>query len=125
MGTLYHMLPGYPAMPLQARIGHPRHLDRITPAGGYWVNTPKFIVSQLKAWWGDAATRENDYAYDYLPKREMADAYSHQHFMAGMRASVVQGFHLPGPRSGGRQPERQDGSGGDAQPEMAGRRRSV
>jgi formate dehydrogenase major subunit len=97
MGTLYHMLPGYPAMPLQGP--HPTlaaYLDRITPAGGYWVNTPKFIVSQLKAWWGDAATRENDYAYDYLPKRQMADAYSHQHFMAGMRASVVQGFICQG-----------------------------
>ena len=97
MGTLYHMLPGYPAMPLQGP--HPTlkaYLERITPASGYWVNTPKFVVSQLKAWWGDAATRENDYAYDYLPKREMADAYSHQHFMAGMRDEVVQGFICQG-----------------------------
>jgi formate dehydrogenase major subunit len=97
MGTLYHMLPGYPAMPLQGP--HPtlaEYLDRITPAGGFWVNTPKFIVSQLKAWWGDAATPENDYAYDYLPKREMADAYSHQHFMAGMRSGVVRGFICQG-----------------------------
>ena len=93
MGTLYHMLPGYPAMPLQGpHPTLPAYLDRITPAGGYWVNTPKFIVSLLKAWWGDAATRENDFAYHYLPKRETADAYSHQHFMAGMRANVVQGF---------------------------------
>jgi predicted AAA+ superfamily ATPase len=36
------------------------YLDRITPASGYWVNTPKFIVSQLKAWWGDAAMPAND-----------------------------------------------------------------
>ena len=97
MGTLYHMLPGYPAMPLQGpHASLAEYLDRITPASGYWVNTPKFIVSQLKAWWGDAATRENDYAFDYLPKREVGDAYSHQHFMAGMRAGVVQGFICQG-----------------------------
>src|SRR5438128_1113111 len=92
-GTLYHMLPGYPAMPLQA--AHPTltdYLEKTTPKGGYWVNNPKFVVSLLKAWWGPAATKENDYAYDYLPKRERADAYSHQHFLVGMYEKKVKGF---------------------------------
>ena len=26
------------------------------------------MVSLLKAWWGDAATAENDFCYDYLPR---------------------------------------------------------
>src|SRR5207249_3274878 len=63
-GTLYHMLPGYPAEPLQGP--HPTltdYLEKTTPKGGYWVNNPKFVVSLLKAWWGPAATKENDYAY--------------------------------------------------------------
>jgi formate dehydrogenase major subunit len=34
----------------------------------YWQNYGKFFVSLQKAWWGDAATKENDWAYDYLPK---------------------------------------------------------
>ncbi|TLZ41106.1 MAG: formate dehydrogenase, partial [Gammaproteobacteria bacterium] len=34
----------------------------------YWQNFNKFYVSLMKAWWGDAATRENNWAYDYLPK---------------------------------------------------------
>jgi formate dehydrogenase major subunit len=92
-GTLYHMLPGYPAEPLQA--AHPTlldYLEKTTPKGGFWVNNPKFMVSLLKAWWGDAATKENDFAYDYLPKREKADAYSHQHFMVGMLKKQVKGF---------------------------------
>jgi len=92
-GTLYHMLPGYPPMPLQGP--HPTfmdYLEKTTPKGGYWVNNPKFVVSQLKAWWGPAATKENDYAYDYLPKREKADAYSHQHFLVGMLKKQVKGF---------------------------------
>src|SRR6266704_3240108 len=92
-GTLYHMLPGYPAAPLQAP--HPTltdYLEKTTPKGGFWVNNPKFVVSLLKAWWGPAATKENDYAYDYLPKREKADAYSHQHFLVGMYEKKVKGF---------------------------------
>src|SRR3989454_599122 len=92
-GTLYHMLPGYPAEPLQGP--HPTltdYLEKTTPKGGYWVNNPKFVVSLLKAWWGPAATKENDYAYDYLPKREKADAYSHQHFLVGMYEKKVKGF---------------------------------
>jgi formate dehydrogenase major subunit len=92
-GTLYHMLPGYPAAPLQAP--HPTlqdYLDKTTPKGGFWVNNPKFVVSLLKAWWGPAATKDNDFAYDYLPKREKADAYSHQHFMIAMLEKKVKGF---------------------------------
>jgi formate dehydrogenase major subunit len=79
MATLYHILPGYLAPPLQAL--HPTlkdYLERETPKGGYWVNKPKFMISLLKAWWGDAATRETDFAYDLHPTREKADAYSHQ-----------------------------------------------
>src|SRR5215470_16621827 len=34
----------------------------------YWQNYPKFFVSLQKATWGDAATAENNWAYDYLPK---------------------------------------------------------
>ena len=96
-GTLYHMLPGYPPMPLQAP--HPtlmEYLEKTTPKGGYWVNNPKFVISLLKAWWGDAATKENDFAYDYVPKREKADAYSHQHFLIGMLKKQVKGFIVMG-----------------------------
>ena len=97
MGTLYHMLPGYPPMPLQGP--HPTltdYLEKTTPKGGFWVNNPKFVISQLKAWWGDAATKDNDFAYDYLPKREKADAYSHQHFVVGMHRKQVKGFIVMG-----------------------------
>ena len=35
----------------------------VTPTS-FWSNFPKFIVSQLKAWYGDAATPENEFGYD-------------------------------------------------------------
>ena len=39
----------------------------------YWQNYRKFFVSFLKAMWGPAATPENDFAYDWLPKLDVPD----------------------------------------------------
>ena len=35
---------------------------------GFWANMSAYTVSLLKAWWGEAATAENDFCYDYLPR---------------------------------------------------------
>jgi formate dehydrogenase major subunit len=94
---LYHELPGYMAMPL--RDVHPdfkTYVEKETPKGGYWVNKPKFFVSLLKAFYGDAATKENDFGYDWLPKRASADAYSHQHLFVDMYNGVIKGFLADG-----------------------------
>jgi len=90
---LYHELPGYLAQPL--RDAHPdlkTYLEKETPKGGYWTNKPKFMVSLLKAFYGDAATKENDFGYDWLPKRASADAYSHQHMFVDMYNGIIKGF---------------------------------
>ncbi len=64
-------------MPNPADTDLAAYLKRITPTSSkpdpwdsfnYWSNTPKFAVSFLKAMYGDAATKENDWAFDYLPK---------------------------------------------------------
>jgi formate dehydrogenase major subunit len=68
--TLYNMLPTYLPQP-HAYRGHTRFRDYLeterTPTG-WWHNFPKYAVSLLKAWYGDAATEANDYGYDWLPK---------------------------------------------------------
>ncbi|PYN97584.1 MAG: formate dehydrogenase-N subunit alpha [Candidatus Rokuibacteriota bacterium] len=90
---LYHELPGYLAQPL--RDAHPdlkTYLEKETPKGGYWTNKPKFMVSLLKAFYGDAATKENDFGYEWLPKRASADAYSHQHMFVDMYNGIIKGF---------------------------------
>ena len=90
---LYHELPGYLPMPL--RDAHPdlkTWLDKETPKGGFWVNRPKFMVSLLKAWFEDRATAENEYGYQWLPKRASADAYSHQHMFVDMYKGIIKGF---------------------------------
>jgi len=94
---LYHELPGYLPMPL--RDAHPdlkTYLEKETPKGGFWVNRPKFMVSLLKAFYGDAATKDNDFGYHWLPKRASADAYSHQHMFVDMFHGKIKGFLADG-----------------------------
>jgi formate dehydrogenase major subunit len=90
---LYHELPGYLAQPL--RDAHPdlaTYMEKETPKGGFWVNKPKFMVSLLKAFYGDTATKDNEFGYQWLPKRAKADAYSHQHIFVDMYNGTVKGF---------------------------------
>ena len=43
-------------------------LSSQTYSDGYYTNKPKFMISQLKEWFGENATVENDYGYDWWPK---------------------------------------------------------
>ena len=74
VGVLSDLLPGYLTIPkesdkdLQSYLA-PRTLKPLRPGQmSYLQNYPKFFVSLMKAWWGDAATKENDFAYEWLPK---------------------------------------------------------
>ncbi len=70
--TLYNLLPGYLAQPsIEAGKNHDTlgsYIGQQTILTSYWSNYPKFMVSLLKSWFGDGATKENDYGYDHIPK---------------------------------------------------------
>ena len=77
MAGVFDILPGYLKVPNPSDANLEAYLKRITPkpskpgpwqSMNYWSNTPKFAVSFLKAMYGDAARKENDWAFDYLPK---------------------------------------------------------
>jgi formate dehydrogenase major subunit len=77
MAGVFDTLPGYLKMPNPNDTDLAAFLKRITPTASkpglwdsfnYYSNTPKFAVSLLKAFYGDAATKQNGFAYDYLPK---------------------------------------------------------
>ena len=74
LGLLSQSLPGYLSLPREAEQDletyyKPRALKPLRPNQmSYWQNYPKFFVSLQKAWWGKAATAENQWAYHYLPK---------------------------------------------------------
>ena len=67
--TLFDLLPGYLPMP---EAGTHRDLDAyvgdITMTKGFWANSRAYTVSLLKAYWGQAATAENGFCFDYLPR---------------------------------------------------------
>ncbi len=74
---IFDNLPGYLKVPTPADKDFGAWMTRITPKASkpkewdsmnYWSNTPKFAVSLLKSFYGDAATKQNDWAYSYLPK---------------------------------------------------------
>src|SRR3989442_1562566 len=77
MGGVFDIWPGYLKVPNPADTDLKAYLERTTPKASkpdqwdsfnYWSNTPKFAVSFLKALYGDAATKENDWAFHYMPK---------------------------------------------------------
>jgi formate dehydrogenase major subunit len=69
--TLFNLLPGYLAMPKAGpHDSLQEYADEIASPHqkGFWTNARTYTVNLLKAWWGDAATEDNDYAFRYLPK---------------------------------------------------------
>src|SRR4051794_9457545 len=82
--TLYDLLPGYLHMP-HAREGEFTLKDYVDTGGastGWWSHFDIYITSLLKAWFGDAATAQNDYGFGYLPKI----TGNHSHFPTMLRA---------------------------------------
>jgi formate dehydrogenase major subunit len=69
--TLFNLLPGYLPMPV-AQL-HPTYSDWVDSIchphqKGFWLNAPAYCASLLKAYWGDAATPDNDFCYGYMPR---------------------------------------------------------
>jgi len=86
MGGLADGMPGYLKVPTPADTDLAAYLKRTTPTASkpgpwdsfnYYSNTPKFMVSLLKAFYGDAATKENGFAYDYFPKVDRDYSWTH------------------------------------------------
>jgi formate dehydrogenase major subunit len=96
IATLYNIHPGYLNTP-SALKKHDTLADyiatEVTPTA-YWSNFPKFIVSQLKAWYGDAATPENQFGYDWLPK--IIGDHSHMPVFVEISKGNVKGMFTMG-----------------------------
>jgi len=103
LGLLTNMLPGYLTLPGEAEQDwnayvEKRALKPLRPNQlSYYSNSKKFLVSFMKAWWGDAATEENNYAFDYLPKLDkpydMMQAFELMH-QGKMNGYICQGFNI-------------------------------
>jgi len=109
---LFHILPGYLKVPVNTDTTLDDYLERSTPVTndpnsanwwGYYIdagqpknawlgNTSKYVVSLLKAWYGDAATKDSEFGFHYLPKIESGTNYSHIALFEAMDAGIIRGL---------------------------------
>ena len=100
MALYSEVLPGYLLAPLdsdatredylKARTGKPLRPNQMT----FTQNFPKWHTSLMKSWYGAAATKENNFAYDWLPKRD--GAYDALAIFERMHQGRIQGFLCQG-----------------------------
>ncbi len=100
MCLLFHILPGYLSSPTRDNQSLKTYLKKVTPttndpkSANWWSNYPRYIVSLLKAWYGDNATKANDFAFNYIPKR--SGNYSHISLFEAIYADKIKGLILFG-----------------------------
>jgi formate dehydrogenase major subunit len=95
--TLFDLLPGYLPMPKAgAHETLADYLASIKSDGqkGFWTAADAYTVSLLKAWFGDAATADNDFGFNWLPR--ISGDHSTYQTTLGMLDDEVEGFFLLG-----------------------------
>ena len=132
MAGVFDILPGYLKMPTPDDTDLATYLKRTTPTPSkpaewdsfnYWSNTPKFAVSFLKAMYGDAATKENDWAFHYLPKIDRK--YSWTEIWDDMYDGKVKGMFAFGMNGVADRPEFAEEHRRAEEGRLAGRRRDL
>ena len=93
-------LPGYLTSPTEADVDRKTYLETRTPKAlrpnqmNFQQNYPKWFTSLQKAWYGNAATEQNDFAYDWLPKID--GAYDTLAIFEKMHQGKLNGFVCQG-----------------------------
>ncbi len=91
------VFPGVP-QPQDTDINLREYLARVTPIAKdpnslNWLgNLPKYFISLLKAWYGDAARKDNDFAYHYLPKYNPDEDYTMMGCAEAMAQGIIKGL---------------------------------
>lgn len=102
LGLLSNMLPGYLTLPTEKETDYRTYIDgrASKPARpkqmSYWQHYEQFHVSLMKSWYGDAATKENNWAFDYLPKLDHAHDILQvfdDMYLGKINGYLVQGFN--------------------------------
>jgi formate dehydrogenase-N alpha subunit len=100
LGLLSTSLPGYLTLPCEKHTTPESYLAANTPKAtlpgqvNYWSNYPKFYVSLMKAFYGDAAQKENGWGFDWLPKWDVA--YDVLKYFDMMDRGLVNGYICQG-----------------------------
>ncbi len=95
---LWHIWPGYLKTPRASNTDLAAYNKKWTPvsndpmSANWWQNYPKYSVSLLKSFFGDKATAENDFGYQWLPKVDDGKAYSWLDIFDEMYRGTIKGF---------------------------------
>lgn len=93
--TLFDLLPGYLPMPhAHSNEDLDTYVRAEETARGYWANMRAYMVSLLKAYWGPAATPDNDFCFGYLPR--LTGSHSTYETVMAMLAGNCKGYFLYG-----------------------------
>jgi len=95
--TLYDILPGYLPMPhhgTKEEKSLKAWIKQHQSPKGWWYNIDKYIVSLLKAYYGDAATKENEFGFQWLPK--LTGDHSHFGYWLDMADGKLEGLFVIG-----------------------------
>jgi formate dehydrogenase major subunit len=85
-GMAYHNLPGYIAIQKADHDSLKKYLETITPkplqqnSMNFWSNTDRFVISQMKAYYGKAATAKNEFGYQWHPKLPQTPAGTYENW---------------------------------------------
>jgi len=95
-------LPGYLGAPLDSDLDRKSYLEKRTPKAlrpnqmNFPQNYPKWWTSLMKSWYGKEATADNDFCYDWLPKKDVSYdvlAMFDRMYQGKMTGFVCQGFN--------------------------------
>jgi formate dehydrogenase major subunit len=94
--TLYNLLPGYLTQPHAFKKNHTfeHYLEGERVPTGWWHHLPAYLVSLLRAWYGDNATKENGWAFDCIPR--IVGDHSQLPMTLAMRDGTIRGLFLMG-----------------------------
>ncbi|MCW3003588.1 MAG: Formate dehydrogenase [Conexibacter sp.] len=93
--TLYDILPGYIPMPHPDSGDDLEHfVENNGPSTGAWGGLDTYMTSLLKAWFGDAATEDNNFGFGWIPKID--GDHSHYATLAAMIDGRCRGFFAVG-----------------------------
>lgn len=93
--TLYNLLPGYLPMPhAHAHETLDDFIEASRTKKGFWAEMRSYFVSLLKAYYGEAATPENDFCFDHLPR--LTGDHSTYQTVAAQLDGTCKGYFLMG-----------------------------
>ena len=94
--TLYDILPGYIPMPFFEADSNKLedYIKKHKARTGLWAGFDKYFISLMRAYYGECATKENDWGFNWLPR--VTGDHSHFGYWLDMADGKLEGLMVMG-----------------------------